>query len=130
MKKYSFYAIFLILAFIILLASSMYAKNEPEQAGSVKISPGMELKQVGTVNRLVPIGTKVVDKNGLVTTESMGEYVARRFIETGKRFDTIENTLARVKTTLEGLQQEIDRLQKLSELLLQRINSPQAEEGQ
>ncbi len=104
MKKYYI----AILLFAIISSSFLvYAKNKTEDQGTVKVSPGMEIKQVGAVNRLVPIGTKIIDKDGLVTTESMGEYVSRRFIETGNRFDAIENTLTAMKETLQSIQQQI-----------------------
>jgi len=100
-----------ILLFAIIFSSFLvYAKNKSEDETHVEVTPGMEIKQVGTVNRLVPIGTKVIDKDGLVTTESMGAYVSRRFIETGNRFDAIENTLVSIKETLQSIQQEIDQL--------------------
>jgi hypothetical protein len=110
MKKYY---VFILLSAIIFSSFLVYAKNKPGgDEEHVEVSPGMEIKRVGAVNRLVPIGTKVVDKDGLVTTESMGAYVSRRFIETGNRFDAIENTLAAMKETLQSLQYEIAQLKK------------------
>ncbi len=114
MKKYY---IIIILLSIVLISSPVFTKTEPEDGGNVKLSPGMELKQIGTVNRLVPVDMRVVDKDGLVTTESMGEYVARRFIETENRFKVIENSLSKIKEVIQALQQEIIQLQDLIETL-------------
>ncbi|MDP8296960.1 MAG: hypothetical protein RAP41_02105 [Candidatus Orphnella occulta] len=106
MKKYYIPILFLAIVFI---GSPVFAGTEPENSGTVKLSPGMELKQIGTVNRLVPVDMKVVDKDGLVTTESMGEYVARRFIETEKHFNVIENSLAEIEKTLSLMQEEVEQ---------------------
>ncbi len=108
------YYILILLSAIIFSSFLVYAKNKPEDEEHVEVSPGMEIKRVGAVNRLVPIGTKVIDKDGLVTTESMGAYVSRRFIETGNRFDAIENTLAIMEETLQSIQYEIAQLKKES----------------
>ncbi len=114
MKKYY---IIIILLSIVLISSSAFTKSEPEDGGNVKLSPGMELKQIGAVNRLIPVDMKVVDKDGLVTTESMGEYVARRFIETEDHFKVIENSLSEIKEVIQALQQEMAQLQSLIETL-------------
>lgn len=121
------YNIFILLSAIIFLSSTVYAENEPEKDGYVEISPGMELKKIGTVNRLVPIGTKVVDKDGLVTAESMGEYVARRFIETDSRLEAIDSEISHIKETLQTLHQETDQL-KEQESGIEAIQSKLKEE--
>jgi len=118
MKKY--YILIILLA-IVLISSPVFTKDEPETQGNVILAPGMELKQVGTVNRLVPIGTRVIDKDGLVTTESMGEYVARGFIKTEKRMDAIEATLAEIKVSLQTLQGDIGELKQVEETLPKEI---------
>ena len=122
MKKYYIIIILLIVSFI---GSPVFAKDEPKNQGHVTLAPGMELKQVGTVNRLVPIGTRVIDKDGLVTTESMGEYVARRFIETEKRMEAIEAVLADIKYTLLTLQQGVGQLKQILESLPQEAECTQ-----
>jgi len=106
MKKYYIPILFLAIVFI---GSPVFAGTEPENSGTVKLSPGMELKQIGTVNRLVPVDMKVVDKDGLVTTESMGEYVARRFIET-KNISMLLRTLwQKLEKTLSLMQEEVEQ---------------------
>lgn len=115
-RLYLFIALFTVIA----LSGIVQAKSKSEDESHVTLKPGMELKKIGSVNRLVPEGTRVVDKDGLVTTESIGEYVARRFTNVEARIKNIENRVSAIENELKSLDGVLhtvsDQLEMLSQL--------------
>ncbi|MBN3038526.1 MAG: hypothetical protein JW869_03815 [Candidatus Omnitrophica bacterium] len=88
----------------------------------IKIGPGMELLQIGTVRVIVPKGTKYEDKGSKVEVEGIGEYVGRRFLEMEERFAALEAKEEALKEEVARLKEEIEQL-KTEE-------APVQEEGQ
>jgi len=59
------------------------------RAEEQKIPPqGMDLLQVGATQVLVPAGTKIVRKDGLIILENIAEYVSRQVVYMNQRMQS------------------------------------------
>jgi len=84
--------VFIVLAagFLVSLFALRPSAEEEYLVGGIVVPPGMDVIKVGTANVLVPEGTQVFEKKGLITIETIGQYTARRLIEIEERFVAIE----------------------------------------
>jgi sulfur relay (sulfurtransferase) DsrF/TusC family protein len=91
--------------FIIMLSFAfVFAQEDKEE----KVPAGMEVLKVGATNVLVPAGTKITKKDGLIILENTAEY-------TGRRIYVVEKELAEMKAKQEELVKEVERLKKILE---------------
>lgn len=85
-------------------------KKEP----AIEVPAGMELRKVGTMKMIVPVGTQVQKKGSLVVMEGPDEYAARNIYEMGNRLTGLEARQTNVEKELESLRQAVVKLQKES----------------
>ncbi|MGE5197280.1 MAG: hypothetical protein ACM3IL_02115, partial [Deltaproteobacteria bacterium] len=81
----------LILIFAIsLVLSGADDYGDQQQPQPYQLAPGMEIKKIGDVNLVVPVGTRVHQEGSLVVVEPLDEYTARKFIDIEKHFAALE----------------------------------------
>ncbi|MCF7887393.1 MAG: hypothetical protein K9L71_03160 [Candidatus Omnitrophica bacterium] len=78
------------------------------QAGDKKAPPGMEIISIGNVDYVVPEGTKVKKKDGIISVEGRSEYTARRFSEVEERIFALEEKNRTLENKFENLKKLID----------------------
>jgi len=78
------------------------------------LRPGMERKKIGSITTIVPEGTEIYEKNGLLIIESPEEYSARRFKEMESHFEKLEKRLLNAETDIEDIEIEVGRLKDAS----------------
>ncbi|MCF7874064.1 MAG: hypothetical protein K9L84_03325 [Candidatus Omnitrophica bacterium] len=76
------------------------------QADKKEAPPGMEIITIGSVDYVVPRGTKVKKKDGIVSLEGRHEYTARRFSE-------IEKEISELREKNKALEDKVKALKKL-----------------
>jgi len=116
MKKLLF---FLILSFIVCAHSFSQEKYRTYDKSSIKtyqrgneeipLRPGMQLRKIGGINAVVPEGTEIYERKGLLFIESPEEYAARRFKETEERFQKLESTVKAFGEKIENLTKELQQ---------------------
>ena len=102
MKEKSSIAIFLLF----LLFSNLGFAEE-------KVPEGMEIIEVGKARHVVPIGTKVSKKHGLIFLESKSEYMARHFLFYSQAFKDFQERVAKIEEEVKGIKEAIQRLEEL-----------------
>jgi hypothetical protein len=78
------------------------------QADDEKAPPGMEIISIGNVNHIVPKGTKVRKKDGVVTFEGRFEYISRKFNEVEEKISALKEENKILETKFEDLKKSID----------------------
>lgn len=115
MKTVRFFLLIFILAFTF---SAIYAHAQDDKPeATIEVPPGMETKKVGQVNVVVPEGTEVRDKGGVIFIESTTQYVSRKFVEMEARFNQLETEQGKLKREIEQLIEAIDKIQQSSSIL-------------
>lgn len=71
------------------------------------VPEGMTVYHIGSVNLIVPKGTRLSFKPGLITVENTTQYAARSTEEIGKRIDGLQHRI-------EALEKQVDTAQKPS----------------
>ena len=74
--------------------------------------PGMEVKNVGGINVIVPQGTRVHKEGSQIVYEDLGEYLGRRFYELTERLETLRGEQEKQSALLSQLQQEIEKIRE------------------
>jgi len=74
------------------------------------LRPGMERKKIGSITTIVPEGTEIYERSGLLIIESPEEYSARRFKEMESRFEKLEKRLLEAETHIEDVEIEVSGL--------------------
>jgi demethoxyubiquinone hydroxylase (CLK1/Coq7/Cat5 family) len=69
--------------------------------------PGMDLLQVGATQVLVPAGTKITKKDGLIILENIAEYVARQIDHMNKQIDELKEENRSLKKELQAIRQSL-----------------------
>ena len=82
------------------------AKNDDTQP----LSPGMEVKNVGGINVIVPQGTRVHKEGSQIVYEDLGEYLGRRFHELEQLVFVMQKEISRQSAQLEALRQDLEAL--------------------
>jgi len=93
--------LFLILTFVFSALFIITAKAEEK----VEVPPwltvdGMEIIQIGNARYLLPKGTKIRKRAGVITFEGPGEYTARRLLDFEERLQANEKEVKRLKRVL------------------------------
>lgn len=78
------------------------------QADEKKAPPGMEIISIGNVDYVVPKGTKIKKKDGIISLEGRFEYIARRFSEVEEKISLLENENKVLENKFEDLKKLID----------------------
>ncbi len=90
--------IHLFLVSILVLTAILTITAKAEE---VIVPPGWELIRIQGVRYLVPKGTKIRKRGGVILlTEVVNEYLANRFVEFDKRLAAIEKELKQLKRVL------------------------------
>ena len=84
---------FLILIFILSIVFSIIAKAGEK----IEAPPGMEVIEISGVKYIVPKGTEVRKKGGVLILEGHNEYVARRFSAIEERLGAVEREIEELK---------------------------------
>jgi len=83
------------------------------RAEEQKIPPqGMDLLQVGATQVLVPAGTKIVRKDGLIILENIAEYVSRQVVYMNQRIDELKEENKSLKEELQIIRQSLLELKE------------------
>ncbi len=82
---------------------------------AIDISPGMELRKIGSISMIVPEGTRVSKKSSLVVMEGPDEYAARNIYEMKGRLTTLEVRQHDLEKDLNNLRETVSKLQKKPE---------------
>lgn len=98
----------LTLIVLILQFSCLLCIAQDQEKENKGLAPGMEVIKIGGANVLVPEGTKVTKKGGLIILESTSEYTGRKVLE-------IEERIERLESKDNELQEEITKLSALFE---------------
>ena len=88
--------LFLILIFVFSTIFITTAKAEEKE----EVSPRMEIIQIGNARFLLPKGTKIRKRAGVITFEGPGEYTARRLSAFEERLQASEKEIERLKRVL------------------------------
>ena len=122
---------FISVVFLLLLRSVSYAQDyednsikkdlrkiTPESANQVPI--GMEIRRIGGINMVVPIGTQFYKEGSQLKMEEASEYSARRFWEVTERVNKLEEKARALEGKLKNLEDkqkktdaEIEELRKI-----------------
>lgn len=78
------------------------------QADDKKAPPGMEIISIGNVDYVVPKGTKIKKKDGVISLEGRFEYTARRFSEVEEKISALEEKNQALENKFEDLKKLID----------------------
>lgn len=78
------------------------------QADDKKAPSGMEIITIGNVDYVVPKGTKVRKKDGIISLEGRFEYIARRFSEVEEKISLLEEENKVLENKFEDLKKLID----------------------
>jgi len=79
-----------------------------EENSSLTFAPGMESIEIGPgVSRLAPEGIKKQENKGLITLESIDEYIVRRFRKVEQRLDKLEKEIEKLKKAQEKKKGEV-----------------------
>ena len=81
-----------------------------------EIPPGMEVITIGATRVVVPRGSRITKKGGLVILEGINEYVSRRLLDMEQSIKEIEAREHAIEETLQALQNMLDELQKAASL--------------
>ncbi|MCG8432056.1 MAG: hypothetical protein MJA29_12905 [Candidatus Omnitrophica bacterium] len=74
-------------------------------AGDDTVGPGMEVKNVGGVNVIVPRGARVHKEGSKIVFEDMGEYI-------GRVVDELQSRLERIEQEMDAQREEIEELKR------------------
>ena len=107
--------IILIIVFLFLASFAFGEESEKD-----KVPQGMEILQVGKTELLVPAGTKMTKKDGLIVMENTAEY-------SGRRIAVMEEELAALKSRQAKLEEEVEMLKKELNELQVKNGSPRPE---
>ena len=107
MKK--IFIFFSILALIIIFPSVLIAKEETKEQD---IPTGMQIVEIGGANVLVPEGTKVRKKGGLIILESTSEYAARKISDIEEQIGQLEKEDKRLEKEIEILKLLMEEMNK------------------
>ncbi|MFA5118108.1 MAG: hypothetical protein WC695_04545 [Candidatus Omnitrophota bacterium] len=69
--------------------------------------PGMDLLQVGATQVLVPAGTKITRKDGLIILENIAEYVSRQIHDMNKQIEELKEENRSLKEELQAIRQSL-----------------------
>ncbi|MFH1753960.1 MAG: hypothetical protein ABH875_07230 [Candidatus Omnitrophota bacterium] len=109
MAKKSNIALAAILALVLgaaLVGTELCAKEEADAA------PGMEIVTVGDTKLMVPKGTKVHERDGMIVVESVGAYAERKLTESEDRVNSIKASMSALQEKLEKLKETAADLQE------------------
>jgi len=87
--------LFLVSILVLTAILTITAKAE-----EVIVPPGMEIIRIHGVSYLVPKGTKIKKRRGVITFEGVTEYLMNRFVDFDKRVAAIEKELKQLKRVL------------------------------
>ncbi|MFH1189618.1 MAG: hypothetical protein V1682_02870 [Candidatus Omnitrophota bacterium] len=100
------------------MASEEYGESHTAldaKESAIGIPPGMELRKIGGISMIVPEGTQVSKKSGLVVMEGPDEFAARNIYEMRGRLMTLEERQHDVEKELNDLKETISKLQQKPE---------------
>ncbi|MFC1514412.1 hypothetical protein ACFL5X_00735 [Candidatus Omnitrophota bacterium] len=100
-------ALTLLLAFLVMLSPVFTQDNDP-----YNVPEGMELIEIGQTKVIVPQGTQVEKKGGLVLLEDINSYTARKISDLETRLGSIEARLKGLEEKLDGLERKIEQPQE------------------
>ena len=93
--------LFLILIFVFSALFFITAKaEEKEEVPPWLTVDSMEIIQIGNARYLLPKGTKMRKRAGVITFEGSGEYTARRLLDFEERLQESEKEVERLKRVL------------------------------
>ncbi|MDD5731029.1 MAG: hypothetical protein PHN57_07910 [Candidatus Omnitrophica bacterium] len=106
--------LFLLFCMLALPAASVFSADygtgmeETANGGQngADVPQGMEILHVGPTRVLVPFGTKITRKDGLIILEGIDEYVARQLLQ-------MREKIAELEKNQEILLNEIDNLKRV-----------------
>ncbi len=118
--RYRALSILVILLLSILFASEAIAQDEKSDSlnnsaeyspntvakdnpGKVTIPPGMELRKIGSLNLIVPEGSRIRKDRSQWIMEGPEDFAARSISEIKKRLDGIEKEQGELKKSIEEL---------------------------
>jgi FtsZ-binding cell division protein ZapB len=78
---------------------------------------GMDLLQVGATQVLVPAGTKIVRKDGLIILENIAEYVSRQVVYMNKEIDELKEENKSLKEEIKTIRQALLELKEKAQEL-------------
>jgi len=96
----------LLLIFIFVLSAlfiktpSAYSQYYGKRRGKEDVSPRMETIKIQNVRYLLPKGTQIHKRAGVITFEGPGEYTARRLSDLEERLKESELVLERLERVL------------------------------
>lgn len=99
--------IHLFLVSILVLTSILTITAKSEE---VIVPPGMEIIRIQGVRYLVPKGTKIRKRGGVILFEGIDEYVVNRFVGFDKRLAAIEKEIEQLKKVLGETQKGVRQL--------------------
>ncbi|MDO8525575.1 MAG: hypothetical protein Q7S07_03705 [Candidatus Omnitrophota bacterium] len=78
----------------------------PENAN--RLRPGMEIRNIGGINMVVPEGTQYYTEGSQLKMEEAGEYAARRFKDSDERFKKLEDRIRKMEKEVQNLQEALN----------------------
>lgn len=97
--------LFLVSILVLTAILTITAKSE-----EVIVPPGMEIIRIDGVRYIVPKGTKIRKRAGVILFEGVDEYVVNRFVDFDKRLATIEIKIKQLKKVLGETQKGVHQL--------------------
>ena len=91
---------------ILIIATSAIFNIVAKAKEELKAPPGMEVIEISGVRYIVPQGSEVRKKGGLIILEGHNEYVARRFLEFEQRIEAIEKKIEDLQNITTGVEKE------------------------
>lgn len=126
MKKHAY--LFLAAGLIIIFFSGVQRAVCQDESGygetdattsrkqpAIDVPPGMELREMGGINMLVPEGIKVRSIGSRLVMEEPEEYAARNIKEMKERISELESQQDQLKAEVDSLKGIISELQKKSD---------------
>jgi hypothetical protein len=99
--------IHLFLVSILVLTAILTITAKAEE---VIVPPGMEIIRIQGVRYLVPKGTKIRKRGGVILFEGVNEYMVNKFVDLDKRLAAIEMEIKQLKKVLGETQKGVDQL--------------------
>lgn len=105
LKLNLFIFIFLFSFWILFVCAQDYNQT------AINNPPGTEVVRIGNVDVVVPEGSRVRKRGGVMFFEDTGQYTGRRFYETDQRLAAIEAKQEELAKQIEELRAIIENLQ-------------------
>ena len=80
-----------------------------------QVRPGMEIKKVGGLNMVVPVGTQFYKEGAQIKMEEDGQYAARRITEMDAHLQKMDEKLIKLNEVMIKLAEEVEALRKAVE---------------